>query len=192
MMAELYPENSHRMPSPLRGRPNVLRATHSRNDRTGQKKGSRAPSARGKRAPQGDKAWGLPGPPPLSLQHLQMWHSRCTEGPLGPDGVAALGPRWLLDPEATSQPQGKAASDWRKSDTGPEPTKGQTSLKAATLVREVWKGLVWDLGMYTVSPGGPRQPALAPQPLGCSCSDDPREPAELGAEVAPPPQLLVV
>lgn len=121
-----------------------------------------------------------------------MWHDRCTEGPLGPDGVAALGPRWLLDPEATSQPQGKAASDWRKSDTGPEPTKGQTSLKAATLVREVWKGLVWDLGMYTVSLGGPRQPALAPQPLGCSCSDDPREPAELGAEVAPPPQLLVV
>lgn len=44
MMVKLYPGKSNRMLSPLRGRLNVLRTTRSRNDRRGQKKGSRAPS----------------------------------------------------------------------------------------------------------------------------------------------------
>lgn len=44
MMVKLYPEKSNRMPSPLRGRLNILHATRSRNDRRGQMKGSRAPS----------------------------------------------------------------------------------------------------------------------------------------------------
>ena len=43
---------------------------------------------------------------------------------------------------------GKAAG---YSDTGPEPTKGQPSLKGSTLVGEMWKGLSWGWSIHSES-----------------------------------------